>query len=133
MTNKEYLSKYQTIWREIDEKLDEIAVLRSKAEKVTAALSDMPKGESSGDFTTAADKLIELQLQVYSEVLEAIDKRNEVESVINAVENSRHRCLLRKIYINGAKLANIALEENYNYHYLCTVHGEALKEIRQRP
>ncbi len=133
MTNKEYLSQYQELWKDIKVKMEEAEILRSKAEKVTAALSDMPKGQSGQGFTCAADKLVEIQLQIDRDILTAINKRNEIEKAIEAIDNPTYRRLLRMVYINGTKLTDAAEYESYSYKHFCYIHGEALKQITQSP
>ncbi len=131
MTNKEYLSQYQELWKDIKIKMEEAESLRSRAEKVTALLSDLPKGQGGQGFTGAADKLMELQMQIDRDIFSAINKRDEIETVIEGISNPTYRRVLHLIYINGSTLKTISEFENYSYDRICHIHGEALKKIVQ--
>lgn len=133
MTNKEkkeWLGQYLEAWEDIDIKLEEIATLQSRAEKITSTLSDMPHGGTGSDFTATADKLIELKQKLEIDILNAINKREEIESVINGVGVSSQRRLLKAVYINGLSLLCFSMAENYSYDRARHIHVEALEAIK---
>lgn len=133
MTNKEkkaFLNQYQNKWKEIKVLREEIEVLQSRAEKITSTLSDMPHGGTGSDFTVTVDKLVELKQRLEVDVLNAINKREEIERAINTVSVSSQRRLLKAVYINGLSLLCFAMSDNYSYDRVKHIHLEALDAIK---
>lgn len=134
MTNEEkkfQLSRYRELWADIEIKQQEIETLRSRAEKVTRALSSVSaSGSGRQDFTVTIDRIIALQTELDKLIQEAISERYYLESLINAVHSPLHRRVLQRRYINGNTFEQIAVYENRNYkHIVNRIHPEALKMI----
>ena len=55
--------------------------------------------------------------------------RIEIERAIGTVQDDTQRRLLRRKYINGLTLEQIAVEMHYSYVHTCRIHGYALSNI----
>lgn len=129
MTNqekKEYLLGYQNLNRRINRLILEQQQWRELATRVSPNLSGMPKGGGAGGTQGAIVKIADLETEINAEIDKLVDKREEIECVIRAVEDSTLRTLLEYRYINGKKWEEIALMMGYDYRYILKIHGKAL-------
>lgn len=131
---KDYLFSYQDAWKDIDAVREEVAILRSRAEKVTSVISAAPSGGNSAGngFTSAVDKIVVLEEKLHKKIFKAIELREEIESKIELIDVPIYRRILRRRYINGVSLKSIAAAEGYNYTYICEQHGAALEAFRNK-
>lgn len=115
----------------IDEQLDKIEERKTLIEKITAILSDMPKG--TPDVTRLQKKIAEL-IDFTNDLEKTIEKWQEkqitIENKINEMEQP-YALILYKMYIKGKNLVTVASEMNYNYDYMCRMHGIALKKYEE--
>lgn len=134
MTAKEYLEQYQSADREIDELLERVKRLRSRAEKITP-----PYGSDGGSSPNVnVDKLpaivetiIEEEERANSHIKELISLQDEVKAVISSVPKETYRKLLSMRYIQGISFERISVEMNYSYWHLTHyVHQKALEMVK---
>ena len=132
MTNqekKEYLLGYQRLNQRINRLLLEQQQWRELATRVSPNLSGMPRGGGGGGTQGAISKIIDLEAEINTEIDKLVDKRKEIEGIIQAVEDSTLRTLLEYRYINGKKWEEIALMMGYDYRYILKIHGKALSML----
>lgn len=133
MTNQEkvqYLKRYQSINKSIDQKLEEIAMWRNRASKMGHSLSDMPRGGERQDLIQSAiDKICELETSINSEIDQLMLVRQDIESIINQVQNEVLGTLLKYRYLNGFTWEQIAVLMNYDYRWVLRLHGKALAQL----
>ena len=132
MTNqekKEYLLGYQRLNQRINRLLLEQQQWRELATRVRPNLSGMPRGGGGGGTQGAISKIIDLETEINTEIDKLVDKRKEIEGIIQAVEDSTLRTLLEYRYINGKKWEEIALMMGYDYRYILKIHGKALSML----
>ena len=53
----------------------------------------------------------------------------ELNHLLDKLDNDKYKTILSKRYIEGMELTEIAKEMNYEYFYLCRLHGNALAEF----
>ncbi len=102
-----------------------------------ARLSASYEGERVSNSKKIYDKEAEelaklrddLDKQVKQVILEGNKELIELNYYLDKLENERYKTLLSKRYIEGKDLTTIAKEENYEYNYLCRLHGNALTEF----
>lgn len=128
MNASEFLKRYLNISHEISVKCDEIAKLRSLAEKMTQSLS-FTRGGESGSFVAPLEKIIALEKQIDSEVKELMSVRAEIESVVDKIRNPLYKMILWRKYIIGERFEAIAEKENYTFQYIKNAHSQALKVV----
>ena len=134
MTAKEYLAQARNIDHDIQDMLEEVAVLRSMAEKTTAILSGMP-GKATKDTSRLADtvgKLIEQEKKLDSEIDHLVDLRTEIYAAIQQVADRDARRVLHLRYMGYRSWSAIAEEMKLSLRQIYRLHGEGLKKISIR-
>ncbi len=127
---KERLNRYLDLWADIEIKQQEIETLRSRAEKITNAISPLPGGGNKKDFTLTVDRIIEIQKKIDKKVQQACKEREYIGRIIDTVKSPLHRRVLQRKYINGDTFEQIAVYENKNYKYITyVIHPQALEMI----
>lgn len=71
----------------------------------------------------------ELDKQVKQVILEGNKELIELNYYLDKLENEKYKTLLSKRYIEGKDLNEIAKDMNYDYYYICRLHGNALAEF----
>lgn len=109
---------------------DKIAVLRSKAEKITTSYQDAP---SFGGFEDHRQKIIAEMVDLEREHEKARtlcrNKRKEVEFVISLLDNFQEKIVLEMRYLNYYDWQEIAIQLNYSIQAVYYIHGRALMHI----
>ena len=127
---KEFLSRYLEILAEEKDIREEIAYWESKAQKVTSSWSAVPSGGKGSDkVQMGAIKIAELRESLIDKINQLATVRIEIERAIGTVQDDTQRRLLRRKYINGLTLEQIAVEMHYSYVHTCRIHGYALSNI----
>lgn len=127
---KEFLSRYLEILAEEKDIREEIAYWESKAQKVTSSWSAVPSGGKGSDkVQMGAIKIAELRESLMDKINHLVAVRIEIERAIGTVQDDTQRRLLRRKYINGLTLEQIAVEMHYSYVHTCRIHGYALSNI----
>lgn len=127
---KDWLNRYKSICRQIMSKGEEIERLRSLETKITPTLSDMPKAQSSDNKIEAiTEKIIEVENQIGDELDELKTVRAEIENAVKQIPNETYHEVINRRYIQGQSWERIALEMNYEYHYVARIHGAALNAL----
>lgn len=127
---KEFLSRYLEILAEEKDIREEIAYWESKAQKVTSSWSAVPSGGKGSDkVQMGAIKIAELRESLIDKINHLVSVRIEIERAISTVQDDTQRRLLRRKYINGLTLEQIAVEMHYSYVHTCRIHGYALSNI----
>lgn len=127
---KKWLLEYRKLDQDIERDMEELQRWKSRAEKITSSVSDMPKGGNQGDrLQLAADRICELEERLNGKIDAAVKRRKEMEAAIATVEDRTLQLLLRYRYIDGMTWEQIALRLNYSYMHVCRLHGQALSQI----
>lgn len=127
MTAKEELLQYKYARKKVDEALEEYEKYKTRAEKMTTIISDMPRCTSNTN--KVEDNAVEMAdiSRVYEERwLEAEKEKLEVEQKIEKVEEP-YRTILHKRYVKELNFEKIADEMGYTYNSITHMHGDALK------
>lgn len=131
MTAKEELNQYNDAQGRVEEALEDYRKYQERATKMNAIISDMPmnKGKSDkvGDNVPA---MADIDKEYLNRWIEAERKRLYITSRIDGVKNELYRKVLKKKYVEGMKLEEIACEIKYSYDRVKHIHGEALEEYR---
>lgn len=130
METKQYLNQILRLDRQIKNKLADIYQLRTMAESITVA-TDKERVSSSGD----KDKLGCIMARVVDmerEVDKLVDKRCEIISQIENIENVEYYDILAKVHILGQDIKVIAIEKGVSYRHFFRVYGKAIKEFEKK-
>ncbi len=133
MTNKDkkkWLLEYRKLDQDIERDMEELQRWKSRAEKITSSVSDMPKGGNQGDrLQLAVDRICELEERLNGKIDAAVKRRKEMEAAIATVEDRTLQLLLRYRYIDGMTWEQIAVKMNYDYRWTLRLHGRALTRL----
>ena len=111
--------------------MEEVAVLRSMAEKTTAILSWMP-GKETKDTSRLADtvgKLIEQEKKIDGEIDRLVDLRTEIYAAIQQVADRDARRVLHLRYMGYRSWSAIAEEMKLSLRQIYRLHGKGLKKF----
>ena len=129
MTAKQFLARAYWLDRRIEKKTEEIERMRSRLERITAQITDMPRGGSGGDWTDLVAKVHEREEAIREEIAELVEVKKQIAVAIAAVEEPRYRTLLELRYRNYLSFERIAVEMNYSWRHVIRLHDEALREV----
>lgn len=132
MTAKEYLLRYRTVKREIEDIDMRMAQLRLKYAAPSAIdYSDMPKAHNSehdlSDYIAKMDELTDYLISKYTR-LRGIEV--DIYMRVDRMENQQERELLRYRYIDGMTWADIAEKMNTSERNVYFIHGRALRNFK---
>lgn len=134
MTAKEYLQQYRQIDGEITSINEDILRLRELATQTTSGnMTSIPQGpadKTEASYAIIIQRIIDMEQRRNRKITELLLLKHQIESVINAVQDIRYRTLLRDKYINGLTLEQIAVNMNYCWRYIATMHGRALQAVK---
>lgn len=132
MTPKEYLLEYRKLDKEINAMVSESVRLRRLALSIGSNISGTGGGNhqaGAARFEQAIDKVNDLEKKINEKIDCLINKREEIEMVLNSVDDIVLRTLLRNRYINGYTFERCAVEQNFCWRWILSLHGKALKEV----
>ena len=131
MTTKEYLNQAYQIDRRINSKIEQVASLKELALKVTAVLSDMPKGSQNiHSKENIITKMLDLENEINEEIDELIDLKRTIGSLIKSIENPEYQTILEQRYLCFKSWEEIAVGMGYSMQHTFRLHGRALKSIK---
>lgn len=134
MTNQEkieYLRGYRTAELEIGRLEEEIARTRSRGERVTAALQQLPSHGGMGDRVQSAVEAVDMLLAALLERQTAlVGLRLRIDRAICSVSDERLRLVLRYRYVSGWPWERIAAAMQLQYRWTLRLHSRALAEIK---
>lgn len=128
MTAKEELSRYECARERVEETLEEYEKYKERAEKMTAIMSDMPKG-SGGSSDKVGDNgaaMADLSRQYEERWIKAEQERLYITNRISVLKNP-YREILKMKYVEGLKLEEIACRKDKSYDRVKHIHREALE------
>ena len=130
---KEYLQKIRLYDTHINNKIAELSRLRDMATNITPTLKD-DVVSSSGSKDKLGDtvaKIVDLQDEINRAIDDFVDKKNEVCSVIENLQNPDHVALLHKRYVEYLTWEQIACDMHISYRHATRLHGRALQAVEK--
>ena len=129
MTAREYLSQAYWLDQRINTMLEQIVSLNDMATKCTSTFSDMPRNQSNGGsaIENAVAKIIDLQIEINSEIDRLVDLKRELVRKIRAVENTEYRILLELRYLCFKTWKQIAHDMGFNIRHVYRLHEDAVE------
>ena len=128
---KKRLKQIEWLDAQIDGLIQDLADAKAKATKVTSAFSPAVVTRSSDpdQMETGVMKIIELKKQINQKIDEFVDRKREMESIIEKVEDADQVKVLRKRYFEYKSWEQIAVEVGCKYRNVHYIHGDALKVV----
>ena len=128
---KAKLKRIEWLDAQIDGLIQDLADAQAKVTKVTAAITPAVVTRSSdpGQLEVGVMKIIELKQQINQKIDEFVDRKREIESIIEKVEDADQVKVLRKRYLEYKPWELIAVEVGCKYRNVHYIHGDALKAV----
>lgn len=128
---KAWLWRYQISLKREKVLADEIEDLRTRACRVTPALTGMPGGPSDGQsLPRAVESILQAQQDLQDQITQCESIRREIVEVIaRQVTDPLDKEILCRRYLCGQKWEKIAVEMNYAYQYVCQRHKRAIAKL----
>ena len=128
---KAWLWRYQISLKREKVLADEIEDLRSRACRVTPALTGMPGGPSDGQsLPRAVESILQAQQDLQDQIAQCESIRREIVEVIaHQVTDPIDNEILCRYYLCGQKWEQIAVAMNYNYKHVCKRHKRAVEKL----
>ena len=131
MTAKQYLKQARYLDERINTKIAQVSSLHDLATKATSTLSDMP-GSPTRNTHRMEDiiiKILMLENEINADIDHLVDLKDEILSVIKAVDDEECRLLLEKRYLNFEQWEDIAAEMCTGVKNIYRLHDKALKML----
>lgn len=116
--NKEWITKRKN---KIEEEYENIQKMITSYQERTKYL---PKTQDK--MAENLDILLDMKLEALNFAIKMEQDLKKVDNALLKVKQP-YRNILTDVYINGDSLLTVANHMNYNYKYMCTQHGKALK------
>lgn len=132
---KEYWEQAERLRRRINRKINEIHVLRQRAEGMNGTGSnDMPRSSSPdrSKMEVTVFKIMALEQEVTEIQAEYDALLNDMEQRISGIDDADERDLLIKRYLEFKTWAIIAAEFGYSEQSIYRLHVRAVKKLRVR-
>lgn len=128
---KKRLKQIKWLDAQIDGLIQDLADAQAKATKVTSVISPAVVSRSTDPDQLEAGvmKIIELKKQINQKIDEFVDRKREMESIIEKVEDADQVNVLRKRYFEYKSWEQIAVEVGCKYRNVHYIHGDALKVV----
>lgn len=109
------LYQYRFLLKEIEKQEEELELLRTKAEKITPTISDMPCQTGVSDrIGTCGAVIADLTKEIEKNISECQRLRLSIEKYINSIPDSETRLILRMRFIEGEGFREIAAELGFS-------------------
>lgn len=127
-----YLERYLKICREIKTLEDDIEQIEAEATSMNAFASAATSSgmRASDKVGNAVVKLLDLRDRLAAEKEKEAEAKVQIRLAIYSLENVTLRIILRKKYINGLSVWQIAEEMHYSTRHVWRLHNKALDEIK---
>lgn len=121
---KQWLNRARNIDKEINHLIEQRDEERSRLLSITQKLTG-DTVQSSKD-PHKFDRLVEYEVEIDRQIDELIRVKTEILKEISKLTDGRYREILRLRYLEGKTFEQIAVEMNYSWRHVCTLHGRAL-------
>ena len=130
---KEYLEQAECLRRRIQRKINEIHVLRQRAEGMNGSgISDMPRtaSPSHNKMECTVFKIMALEQEVKEAQAEYDAMLSEMETRISMIDDTDARDLLTKRFLEFKSWKVIAEEFGYSVQHIYRLRDKALEKMR---
>ncbi len=128
---KAYLQKIELLDAHINNKLNDLHMLRTLVTKITANISPVAvSGSGNQDkLGDAVAKIIDLQDEINRKIDTFVDLRREISAKLEQIGDADFVKVLHKRYFEYKPWEQIACEMNCTYRNVCYIHGKALQAV----
>lgn len=129
-----WLRRYQDSLRKERELAEELEQMRTRAYKVTPALTGMPGGPSDGQsLPRAVERIVQAQQELQAQINQCGYIRREVVAALEQITTARDHEILRRRYILGQRWEEIAVEMHLEYRWVTRRHRRTVESMILTP
>ena len=134
MTTKEYLLQVRRLRKCVDDKIENINILRSKLTSISVNTSDINVQSSSDPDKLGAmiADILERESELQPVLTKYLNMERTISAQIDGMENPTYRHLLYSKYINDLTFEKIAVGMDRNWRHVIRMHGKALAEFEKK-
>ncbi|MGN0685968.1 MAG: hypothetical protein ACI4KC_07730 [Gemmiger sp.] len=126
----QWLLRYQDSLRKERELAEELEQMRTRAYKVTPALTGMPGGPSDGQsLPRAVENIVKVQQELQCQINQCGAVRREIVAVLDQVSNPRDHEILRRKYLLNETWEKIAVAMYYSYKQVRRRHRACVEAL----
>jgi cell fate (sporulation/competence/biofilm development) regulator YmcA (YheA/YmcA/DUF963 family) len=129
---KEFLMQVELCDIHISNKLDERQRLKDMVLKITSTWKDDVTSGGSGNqdkMGDAVSKIVDLEMEINRAVDAYVDKKKEVNAVLERIKDPDQVSVLYKKYFQYMTWEQIACDMHMTYRNVCYIHGKALQVV----
>ncbi|MBO6232155.1 MAG: hypothetical protein J6O50_16465 [Ruminiclostridium sp.] len=134
MNIKELLVSYKLIDDRIELALEEIARLRSLAERMTQCISFDGRGGKGGHSDRVGNyavRIAELEINTDREIDRLVDLREKILKIVSSLDDDVERIVIERRYIMFENNEAIAEKLGYSLRHIVRVHKSALAKLEK--
>lgn len=133
MDAKTFLNQIALYDAHINSKIEELDRLKALRLKVTATLkADVVSHSGNADkIGDATAKIIDLERELNADIDAYVDKKREIEAVIQCIKDADQVNVIRKRYMLNEPWEQIAYELHCSLRHATRIHGYALKSVEK--
>lgn len=134
MNVRKMLLSHKEIDDRIDLGLEEIAQLRSLAERVTVRQSlggSGPRGGYSDRVGTYAAKIADLERSIDRDIDRLVDLKETIIKMVASLGNDTERLIIERRYILHQNMEEIAEKLGYTPRHIARLHKNALEKLEE--
>lgn len=129
-----WLRRYQDSLHRERELAEELEQMRTRACKVTPALTGMPGGPSDGQsLPRAVESIVQTQQELQAQINQCGAVRREVVATLEQVTNARDHEILRRRYLLGQRWEEIAVGMHLEYRWVTRRHHQTVESMILTP
>ena len=128
---KEYLMRYQTMAMHIKILTDQAQELQEMAVRTTPFLSGMPGGGGPNihKLEEGVERLVQAKERIAQALMQAMQVRQEIETVIESVPEEKLRYILQARYLLGKSWGGMSDDLHMDERWLRRLHNRALAQL----
>ena len=134
MTAKEYLQQLRMLDIKIRHRKEQVEELRALAMYSGSFASDGERVQTSGSGDRMSEQVaryVDLQAEVEEMIRGYTERKDRIIREIHELSDARYVEVLFKRYVEFKSFERIACEMNYNYTWICELHGKALQAFER--
>lgn len=133
MTTKDYLNQINRLDKMIQNKLSEIYRLKTMSCSITVSTEReaVQTSTNKDKLGSAISKIVDLENETNVLVGNFIEKRNNIISQIDDMDNVEYYQVLSLRYVNQNTFEEIAENTNWSIRKIFSLHGRALQEFER--
>jgi len=130
MKAKDYLNQIRFLDIKIGQRIEELTEMRARVSILTGI--DYSKDRIQVTPTSGnkqIEDMVDFENKLYDLIQKERDLKHKVIGQIQELDNAVYVDILFRRYVECHSFERIACDMGYAYNYVCTLHGEALKEF----